>query len=45
MLMKVLQYDDSIVAGMNNTTKQAYLNNTDNYSLVPFRAHVRPENA
>lgn len=43
--MKILQWDDSIVGSMDNTTKKAYMEDLDNYSMVNFRAHVRPENA
>jgi hypothetical protein len=45
MEMKVLQYDDSIVAGMNSTTKAAYRENITNYSVAPWRPKANPKNS
>lgn len=43
--MKILPFDDSIVGSMNNVTKKAYIDNKDNYSIVPFREDSDPSNA
>ena len=42
MEMKVLQFDESIVAGMNATTKAAYKENITNYSVAPWRPKGPP---
>jgi hypothetical protein len=45
MEMKVLQFDDSVVAGMNATTKAAYKENITNYSVAPWRPKANPTKA
>jgi hypothetical protein len=42
MEMKIIQYDDSKLGAMDNVTRQAYLQNSDNYSLVPMRPKTDP---
>ena len=45
MDLKVLQYDDSIIKPMSNITYDAYLKDTDSYSILPFRPKIVPGNA
>lgn len=45
MEMKPLKYDDSIVSAMTATEKEAYINDTSKYGIVPFKAKLDPTNA
>ena len=44
MEMKVTKWDDDLTNGLTNYTYAPYTNDTDNYSVVPFRPKINPAN-
>jgi len=42
MLFKIIKWDDDIIGAMDETELEAYLDDADNYSKVPFKQNQDP---